>query len=660
MKLKYRADIDGLRAIAVLSVLFYHTGIPLFSGGFAGVDVFFVISGYLITTIIVKEIDAKEFSLAKFYAGRIRRIFPALFIVMIFTLITSLILFDAENFKQFGQSLFAASFFFANILFWNQSGYFDAPSSLKPLLHVWSLSVEEQYYIVFPILVVFLSSHFRRKPPFFLISFTIISFLLSIYAMSYGKTSSAFYLPHLRIWELLCGSILAFKLFPKPKNHSLAKILGLSGLALISFAVFYYTTDTNFPGWSALPPVLGSILIIHSDAQHTSWANKILSSRHLVFIGKISYSLYLWHWPIIVFGKYFIIRLPTAYEMAGLIFLSLIASVISWKFIETPFRTRSIENTTQLFSYASISMLVMSLIGLSIYFNNGFPQRIKEIPVNTTTQSEFNWRKCDYTENIHGSTPPICLVGKNTSNPVFLLWGDSHAFSLAPGIHISALKNNVQGSFTFMSSCPPALDIRFRKGGGDCMQFNDAVFNYIKNNPSIKTIILTSEWAAYTDESTSENSNENEIFLIKRDFKYQDPPLTNTEVFKFGIDQTIDKILKLGKDIVIVSQIPNIGYDVPSAYSIAKRTGRDINEIIAPTRAEYLQKNLNTIHMLQGIHEKYKIQIIHPEDLLCAKTCSVVAQNQAIYGDSHHLSTFGSQYISAIFDSLFTSLTGIK
>jgi peptidoglycan/LPS O-acetylase OafA/YrhL len=261
MEIKYRADIDGLRAIAVLAVLLFHTDVPGFTGGFVGVDVFFVISGYLITSIILKEIKAEQFSIARFYERRIRRIFPALFPVIAFVLVVGAYLFDANAFKDLGQSIAATILFSSNILFWRESGYFAAPSLQKPLLHTWSLAVEEQFYIFFPLALMAIHRYLKGK--YFL--WVVIAFIFSLVASIYGVVyhpGAAFYLVPTRAWELMVGSILALGVLPDLSKNWQRNTLTLSGLALILFSIVAYTEATPFPGIAALAPVMGSGLII--------------------------------------------------------------------------------------------------------------------------------------------------------------------------------------------------------------------------------------------------------------------------------------------------------------------------------------------------------------------------------------------------------------
>lgn len=305
--LRYRADVDGLRAIAVSPVVLFHAGLQTFSGGYVGVDIFFVISGYLITSLLLKENRSRSFSIITFYDRRIRRIFPALFAVMLLSALAGGWLQTPADFQQFGQSVIATSLFSSNVFFWWKAGYFDSASDVKPLLHTWSLGVEEQFYIFFPVLLFVLYRWYSERGKYLLVLLALFSFILSVYAVE-TRPSAAFYLAPTRAWELLLGSLLAFDLFPEFNSRILREVGSLFGFGFILFSVLTYSQNSAFPGLRALPPCAGAALIIHSGASGVSYIRNALSIRPIVFVGLISYSLYLWHWPLIVLYKQYSIE----------------------------------------------------------------------------------------------------------------------------------------------------------------------------------------------------------------------------------------------------------------------------------------------------------------------------------------------------------------
>ena len=294
----YRADVDGLRALAVIPVVLFHAALG-FPGGFVGVDIFFVISGYLITTIIAKEMVQGEFQMKNFWERRIRRILPAAAVMSLFVLIAGACILLPFQFQDLGKSSIAQTLMVSNFYFWQQDGYFAAPSDFEPLLHTWSLAVEEQFYFIFPVLMVFLFKKGRHH----LIRWTSILFALSFIWSIYGVThypSATFYLLPARGWELLIGALIALVPMRIPKAYGLPQILSWTGFALIFYAYTRYSLSTTFPGLSAAPPVLGTALLIIANRDSLTLPGKILALPPIVFIGKISYSLYLWHWPLLV------------------------------------------------------------------------------------------------------------------------------------------------------------------------------------------------------------------------------------------------------------------------------------------------------------------------------------------------------------------------
>ena len=386
---QYRPEIDGLRALAVLPVLFYHTDIPGFSGGFVGVDIFYVISGFLITSIIAKDVNVGRFTFTSFYERRIRRIFPALFGVVFFSLIAGALFLAPSDFAAFGKSLVAMNFFVSNIFFKRTGGidgYFGP--------NTWSLSVEEQFYLFFPTLLILFTRFAKKWARPWLWAIVFFSFAINIWATQHAPRT-AFYILIPRAWELLLGALLALKAIPPLKHRLAREIAGLTGLALIVWAVVLFTKDTQFPGWAALCPRLGAALIIHSGEGGPSIVRTLLSFPPLVFVGVISYSLYLYHWPIIVFAKYLSVGELSTGTTLIVIALSLLLAFISYEFIESPFRGSDSPITRpQIFSFGLATSVLSAALGFVIYATHGFPVRFDD----STRQliAENSERKDDY------------------------------------------------------------------------------------------------------------------------------------------------------------------------------------------------------------------------------------------------------------------------
>ena len=652
-KIKYRADIDGLRAVAVLSVLFYHAGFKLFSGGYIGVDVFFVISGYLITTIIVREIEANEFSIITFYERRIRRIYPALYTTLAFVLAVAYFLYDPINFSQTGKSSLATIGFVSNILFWTESGYFDAPSTLKPLLHTWSLAVEEQFYILYPLLLWLIMRHARKWLRETLGALALLSFLFSLYYIK-QDTSAVFYFFHLRAWELLIGGLLAVHAVPGKVAPSLRESLAVIGFILILGSMLIYTHDTVFPGASALLPTLGSALIIYSGMEGESLVGKMLSQPPFVFIGKISYSLYLWHWPMIIFGRYYLIQEPTTSQVLVMISASMVLSAFSWLVVEKPFRSKSFLPAPGIFVFAGSVMAIALAISGTIHFKNGLPGRFPPEQLTMIENSYSKWgdeKKCNKTDLDMFKVFNRCILGEGSTEPTFLLWGDSHALALAPAMEAAAQKAGATGYLASLSACLPLPGVD-RLGETSCTEFNNQTLDYIKAHPEWQTIILSGRWALSATGVRYKTEEGAGVTLVDQTSSVF--PNSNATIFETGLDRTIRLLLDLNRRVVIISSVPEIGYDVPSSYSIALRTGRNIDEIVAPTTNEYRQRNMIVIDVLNKMNDRYNVLIIDPATMLCNESaCPVISDEQLLYQDAHHLTMFGAKYISGIFDPIF-------
>lgn len=661
MELNYRADIDGLRAIAVLSVVLNHAGIVAFSGGFIGVDIFFVISGYLITSIIGREIQGNQFSLIKFYERRIRRILPALFVVIAFTIVVCALIYDAEKFMAFGKSVMATTLFGSNINFWRESGYFDTPSRLKPLLHTWSLAVEEQFYIVFPLLMAALYRYARKFTPAILMGIAIVSLVLGISAVT-NNPSTAFYLAPMRAWELLTGSLLALNIIPKGLGKIQANVIGLAGLIMIAVPIFQYSDNTKFPGISAIPPVLGTAMIIIAGMEGKSLIGRFLGFPLLVFIGKISYSVYLWHWPLIIFARYYSIRQMTSAELGVVLVSTFVISTLSWAFVETPFRSKQFLSTKQIYIFAGSVMTLIFFAGAAITHFKGFPERngVKYLATASDNKKEEGWlyEECNinYIDNPESIHP--CKIGDPSQAATFMIWGDSHAPTYGKAVHISSAINDLSGVLTYTPGCPTLLDMIPEPQNGDtaCVDYNRMVLSYLTEHTEIQTVILISRWTVWLEGTRYKQEEGSPVHLVD-DLKNADLTLNNEDLFRLGLERTIKTLVEMDRNVILIAPLPEIGYDVPSANFIASRTGRDVNQIIAPSLEEYIARNQRTMTILKSFQEKYGFQIIEPWKFLCQQDiCRAVVNGIPLYRDDSHLSIFGSELISPVFDPFFESM----
>ncbi len=655
---KYRADIDGLRAIAVLSVLLFHVGLPQFSGGYVGVDIFFVISGYLITTIIVREIAEDNFSIRTFYERRFRRILPALVVVMLFTLGTGALLLDPANFADLGKSSIATALFSSNILFFFQSGYFDGPAEMKPLLHTWSLAVEEQYYIFFPLLLIFIAKlehkHYRRS----LVAITLLSFIASV-VVTEAKPDAAFYLIPTRAWELFVGSLLAIHLIPPWRTQGLRELGGLAGLALLLVAIFLYTPKTPFPGYTALLPVLGSALIIHAGVGGVGMVGRLLSLSPVVFIGLISYSLYLWHWPLIVYTKYYSIHPLSGGQMAAIIAAALLLATLSWRFVERPFRRRQLLATrAQVLNASGVVILVMCGVGLTLVVEQGFTQRYADKVGDNYSGIDPEWEqwgKCERRIYLMSQGVDLCTMGVQGVSDSFFYWGDSHARALASAVDLGAKEAGVRGRVATHNACPPLLGIE-RPKQMFCERFNQRVITYLTAHPELKTIVFGVRWSlsATGERYKYESGRGVELMDLEHPEQGVQP---NIEMVELGFKRTLALLHSLGRQVVVVAPLPEVGYEVPAVYYSAQLSGRDADALIAPTRAEYAARAGGVRALLERLAESEGFRLIDPIPYLCdAERCPVSHAGHLLYRDDDHLSTYGARRVAPLFRELFEGL----
>jgi len=502
VNLKYRAEIDGLRALAVVPVILFHAGFELFSGGFVGVDVFFVISGYLITTILIEDIENERFSIVNFYERRARRILPALFFVMLVCIPFAWMWMLPSQMQNFSQSLVAVSLFIPNILFARESGYFDATAEEKPLLHTWTLAVEEQFYIVFPIFLI-LAWRFGKNRVFWMIAaMTAISFFLSEWGWR-NKPTVNFYLAPTRAWELFAGSIAAFIVQKRgvQKNDALSVL----GLAAIVFAIFAYDERTPFPSVYALVPVLGTALLV-VFANKETLAAKLLSSKALVGVGLISYSAYLWHQPLFAFARIRSLSEPTELLMLVLSILSIGLAYLSWLFVERPFRKRGAISREKIFSFSALGLIGFIAVGVAGYVSDGFQSRVDENTRKIIAVSDIgNKARDDGGCNRFRSQTEVraCTFG-DIENVRVALIGDSHASSLVPSLRNYGEANEVGFVRHTKNVCPFTLGFQ-STAQEDCFQYVENVLSWLKENSDVETAVISVRLAHYTSDEDYHN-----------------------------------------------------------------------------------------------------------------------------------------------------------
>jgi peptidoglycan/LPS O-acetylase OafA/YrhL len=491
--LRYRPDIDGLRAIAVMLVVNFHAFPEAMPGGFIGVDIFFVISGFLITGIIARELEQKSFSLLGFYNRRIRRIFPALIVVLCATLVLGWLWTLPSAYTQLSSDVFASAAFLSNIALLLQSGYFDVESARKPLLHLWSLGIEEQFYLLWP-LILMLATRLRLGILAVAAVIAVASFALNV-ALIGSDPVATFYLPFTRAWELLAGAALACGWSRIDPTSRASNLRAFVGLLLIATAVILLDTKSAFPGWWALLPVTGGALLLSAPA---AWiCRTLLTSRPLVWIGLISYPLYLWHWPLLVFFGIIKFSPLTLLERELIVGLSFVLSWLTYWFVEKPFRF-SRPGPLKIAALCT-GMLLVAAAGGVIVEGRGFdfrlPPEIRAM-ANVWTQSA-HWRvhQCLLDLSHEMSFADSCV--DRDRRPLILVWGDSTAGALLPGLR-QAQESRGFGIAQFTSSsCVPALNTDVA-GVPNCRAINDRVLSLARElRPDV--VLLHSTWDRYLD-----------------------------------------------------------------------------------------------------------------------------------------------------------------
>lgn len=648
---KYRPDIDGLRAIAVLSVVAFHAFPSLFPGGFVGVDVFFVISGFLISTIIFSNLDSQSFSFSDFYARRVKRIFPALLVVLIACYAFGWFSLINHEFKELGGHIAGGAGFVSNLLLWSESGYFDSAAETKVLLHLWSLGIEEQFYIFWPLLMW---AAFRKGLNLMTVVVLVgtISFVLNITGVN-TNSEATFYSPQTRFWELLIGSGLAYltlyqraffarladwagpyaraAVYAKGHRHTAEnpalQIQSLIGAALIAAGFYTITEGVGFPGWWAILPTLGTALII--SAGPGAWLNRaVLSNPALVSIGLISFPLYLWHWPLLTFVRIIADGVAPAWARAGAVLLSIVLAWLTFEFVEKKLRHRKGSKIT---SALVVAMLVTGLLGYVTYQAEGFPKRHV---ISNNDQSVRNDK--------NGKGPIIycdSLVAPQTSayctkyeNPNVAVLGDSHAEVLFYGIANSGVEGFERPITVGSSSCPPALHAELREG---CDIPLKAGLHIIQSSDTIKYVIL----AAYSGFISTAASDQAK--------KYLD-----------GYNRTIGEIRKSGKKIIIAMDNYTLNENselcAPSPLAVRaafKKYPKFCSELSFSDLKPHAEYNKFIMHLKE---QNPDVILFNPEPYFCPNgNCSLFKDGNLLLNDNDHLSKYGSKlYI----DSLLTEI----
>ncbi|MFQ3190389.1 MAG: peptidoglycan/LPS O-acetylase OafA/YrhL [Paraglaciecola sp.] len=638
IKKAFRDDINGLRAWAVISVILFHFGVPGFSGGFVGVDIFFVISGFLMTGIIYKGLNKESFTLLDFYLARAKRIIPALVTLCLTLIALGWAFLPAIEFEQLGKHSAGAVTFLSNMVFWKESGYFDSESHDKWLLHTWSLSVEWQFYILLPLIIIVLWK-VRPQKNTLIVIFTlgiIVSLVLSI-IITELKPRAAFYLLPTRAWEMLAGGLVFLLQNYVTRNKSQLKLLELIGFFLIIFSIFYFDDQTSWPGWKALLPVLGTCLVIISNQRESPLSTTKL---HSVF-GKWSYSLYLWHWPLVVFLNY-ISEQSNPYLISIGLLITIISGFLSYKFIESPasdFLNSKKQHFALLMSILTIT--VPLILGVYITSQSGVHGRIpSKIDAIFDMQKDINPRKneCFGTNIFH---PAECTYGGPDLAVIVL--GDSHAAGIVKAVERSLPSKDKHVLDWTISGCPTVIGLN-REGYPACYTFNKYALKKQKNiDYNIPILIFNRNALPFF------GPNEN-----KRQSRYYFNKNTSTSYEKQLVSSYIDTLCSYAKSrpVFVMRPTPEFKINVP------KKIGRSIllggGSKFGITKQEYFNRQQVTWDAQDTAHEKCGIYILDPLPYICkGNNCQGSKKGIPIYYDDDHLNLYGADQLIPLFKSIF-------
>ncbi len=649
MALGYRPDIDGLRAVAVLPVVAFHLGIGAFSGGYVGVDVFFVISGYLITSLIMTDLRAGTFSYRVFYFRRIRRIAPAFFVVIAATTIAAWIVFFPSDMTDFAQSLVASTMFLANVHFADQFGYFDRGAEFAPLLHTWSLSIEEQYYLIFPLLLALAWRTGAGRAIILVAVLGALSFFYSVFLVASGPPESAFFSSFGRFWEIFAGALLALAGRRVRLPDRLANSTATLGLALIAVPVFLYRAETPFPGLAALVPVIGTGLIIAAGAAGTNRVGRVLSLPPVVAVGRISYSLYLWHWPIIVLHRHLMIPLDNKQRL--LIFaVSLGLAWLTWRFVERPARRLEFRDWWPRAASAFAASVVLTVgLGLFVVHQDGAPWRLHE-PGLTEGILEARhvhprWRDCIIKP---GKDPhdAWCALPEDADRrrPDFLVWGDSHATALLPAVDRLSSAHGTKGFMATAPGCAPLLGVWPDNGFTACRTFNDDMIAHLKTAPPIP-VILVGHWSIYAEGTKAVLQTPAPPIFLTDDAATKGDRARSRRLFRDGLARTL-AALTPRHEVYVVKQVHGYRDPVPAAMAAEIRFGSKFEKT---SRADYDSLVGYTSTTIDALADEFGVTVIDPASLLCPQGQCLYAQSGTpLFFDGNHLSTAGALFIKPL------------
>lgn len=646
--LAYRPDIDGLRALAVLAVIGFHAFPELVPGGFIGVDIFFVISGYLISGIIGKGLANGTFSFADFYVRRIRRIFPALTLVVACCLLAGYFLLLADEYKQVAKQAISGLFFVANFALWTEAGYFDTAAELKPFLHLWSLGIEEQFYLLWPVLMWLL---WRSGKPLALAigGLAGLSFLANVIGVEDAQVTT-FYWPHTRVWELLAGAWLAARqsgVGGVPRNARLADLTGILGLLLLLASCFALDRTLLFPGYWAALPVLGAVLVIRAGPH--AWSNRLLlSQRAMVFIGLISYPLYLWHWPLLTFP-----RIINGGETVSLVRLSAVALAMLLAWLTYALLERKVRFRPSWHVPASLVAVALGLAAGAhvVRSQEGMADRLPFVrqAESAFRQAPAEAHRCRQQLGLKEGHCVASSASLEASRNIILFIGDSHARAIAQGF--AAFPGGGVAEHAMVSvgerGCLGFAGIERIDRGRDklCRETIGAGFDYALRNPQVDTVVLVGRYTLYHNAFGYRDKRSTPVRLTHDAVATTDAENPNPAVFAAGLRGSLEALRRAGKRVIFLHMAPELGFSPRRCVERPFANREDGRCATARPEVDAWQRGYRA-SVAAVLKDFPEVRSFDPNSLLCDDSlCRALREGQLLYRDDDHLNAFGASLV---------------
>ncbi len=621
--MKFRPDIEGLRALAIVPVVVFHAWPAALPGGFVGVDIFFVISGYLITTLLLQRLAAGTYSIGSFYAARIRRIFPALFAMLAILVPACLLLLEPAALREFGRLLGATGLFVSNIELYRTTGYFEGAADLKPLLHTWSLAVEEQYYIVFPLLLALLWRFARQRIGMVLLGVGLVSLAYCLWLMR-RDAELAFYSAPARTFELMIGSGLAWWVSRDEASPTrpawLDQGVGWVALAALVSSLLLMRADQAFPGPLALWPCLATAALIWVGASKRAVATRWLAAPPLRWLGAMSFSLYLWHWPVLVLTHHLVLDLPTPWQAALAVALSVALAWASLRWVEAPVRQSRVAQPIMLAAGAST---IFASLAVAWALTVASDQRAAQPGRDATLRAGANdfspdRKRCHSSGNRWLDYDARCLFGPEAAPATLAVWGDSHGVEIARALGDQASGRRV--AQLTGSTCPPALDYT-PPGRPRCAAVNRALIERLSQDASVDSVLLAARY---------------EVYLNAPD----------AAAFEAGMAESVRRLRQAGKLVLLLDPLPTYHYPIPAALAQRWHRGLDLAQQ-GLTPLQYEARQVDSLALVQKLAAGGQARRVAIGEVLCAGSrCAVLDGDRSFYFDDNHLSMRGAAEVA--------------